>query len=71
MRKWMARGASARRTDMVVVVGVVVGVVVVVAGGTDAARIYLRSATTKWVTNLPVERFAEHASTREHCGGLG
>jgi hypothetical protein len=56
---------------MVVVVGVVVGVVVVVAGGTDAARIYLRSATTKWVTNLPVERFAEHASTREHCGGLG
>lgn len=65
MRKWMERGASARRTDM----AVVVVVVVVVVGGTDAARIYLGSATTKWVTNLPMLRFAEHASRGERCAG--
>jgi hypothetical protein len=61
MRKWIERGASARRTDM--------AVVVCVGGGTDAARIYLGSATTRWVTNLPMLRFAEHASRGKHCAG--
>lgn len=66
MRKWMERSASARRADMMVVV-----VVVVFVGGTDAARIYLGSATIKWVTNLPMLRFTEHASRVKQCAGLG
>lgn len=66
MRKWMERSASARRADMMVVV-----VVVVFGGGTDAARIYLGSATIKWVTNLPMLRFTEHASRGKQCAGSG
>jgi hypothetical protein len=64
MRKWMERSASARRADMMVVV-------VVFGGGTDAARIYLGSATIKWVTNLPMLRFTEHASRGKQCAGSG
>ena len=66
MRKWMERSGSARRADMMVVV-----VVVVFGGGTDAARIYLGSATIKWVTNLPMLRFTEHASRGKQCAGSG
>lgn len=69
MRKWMERSASARRADMMVVVVVVV--VFVFVGGTDAARIYLGSATLKWVTNLPMLRFTEHASRGKQCAGSG
>jgi hypothetical protein len=66
MRKWMERSASARRADMMMVV-----VVFVFVGGTDAARIYLGSATIKWVTNLPMLRFTEHASRGKQCAGSG
>lgn len=64
MRKWMERGASARRTDMTVVV---------VVARWDGCGTNLQTCDQQpmWVTNLPMLRFAEHAATREGNTGLG
>jgi len=66
MRKWMERGASARRTDMA-------GVVVVAVGGTDAAQIYeltINSHVGHQFTNAQVRGTCSNAG-KEHCAGPG
>ena len=61
MRKWMERGASARRTDMA-------GVVVVAVGAAQIYELTINSHVGHQFTNAQVRGTCSNAG-KEHCTG--